>query len=314
MEKPVLVIMAAGMGSRYGGLKQIDPVDEQGHLIIDFSLYDAARAGFEKVIFLIKPEMEADFKACIGDRMEAFMEVAYAYQTVEALPEGFTVPQGRAKPWGTGHAVLCCADLIRGPFAAINADDYYGANAYQVLYRYLSDQQDDETYRYAMVGYVLENTLTENGHVARGVCVTDEQSELVRIDERVHIEKRQGGTFYTEDEGKSWVKIPEGSTVSMNLWGFSASILEELKNRFPAFLEKGLRENPLKCEYFLPSVVNALVEEQKASVEVLQSTDRWYGVTYHEDKAFVERAIRRLKSQGVYPANLWEQRKGRTEK
>lgn len=306
MEKPVLVIMAAGMGSRYGGLKQIDPIDPQGHLIIDFSLYDARRAGFETVIFLIKPEIEADFREVIGNRMERYMKVKYAYQTLDSIPKGFAIPKERDKPWGTGHAVLSCAEQIGGPFAVINADDYYGAEAYQMLYRWLSTHQDGETYRYAMVGYVLENTLTDNGHVARGVCVTDEEGRLVEIHERTHIEKKPDGAYYTEDSGHTWVKLPQGGTVSMNLWGFTPSILTELKNRFPEFLEKNLNTNPLKCEYFLPTVVDELVGEGKASVDVLHSPDRWYGVTYHEDKAFVEQAVRDLKAKGVYPEQLWE--------
>lgn len=306
MQKPVLVIMAAGMGSRYGGLKQIDPIDAEGHLIIDFSLFDARRAGFEKVIFLIKPEIEADFKAVIGNRMAGFMEVEYAYQTADALPEGFTAPAERKKPWGTAHAVLCCAPKINGPFAVINADDYYGPAAYKMLFDCLTAAADDEKYRYAMVGYVLENTLTDNGHVARGVCVTDSESRLTEINERTHIEKKADGAYYTEDEGETWVKLPAGSTVSMNLWGFTPSILKELAARFPAFLEENLPKNPLKCEYFLPSVVNALLEEGKAEVSVLRSEDRWYGVTYHEDKAFVEAAVRGLKDAGIYPQRLWE--------
>lgn len=305
MSKPTLVIMAAGMGSRYGGLKQIDPIDAQGHIIIDFSLYDAVRAGFEDVVFLIKPEIEADFKACIGNRMEKHMGVRYAYQKLDTLPSGFSVPRGRTKPWGTGHAVLSCAEQIDGPFAVINADDYYGVDAYRSLYEHLSHQQDVAQYRYAMVGYVLENTLTDHGHVARGVCVTDTQNQLVEINERTRIEKKPQGSCYTEDDGASWIEIPRGSTVSMNLWGFTPSILKELQARFPRFLEQGLEENPLKCEYFLPTVVNDLVNEGKATVDVLKSTDRWYGVTYHEDKGFVEQAIQGLKAAGVYPEALW---------
>ena len=305
-KSPALVVMAAGMGSRYGGLKQIDPIDPQGHLIIDFSLFDARRAGFETVVFLIKPEIEKDFREVIGNRMERYMNVKYAYQRTENIPEGFSVPAERKKPWGTGHAVLSCSDQIDGPFAVINADVYYGPKAYQMLYDRLLSQGDDEKYRYAMVGYVLENTLTENGHVARGVCVTDERGRLTEIHERTHIEKKPDGAYYTEDGGDTWVKLPERSIVSMNLWGFTPSILGELRNRFPRFLEENLPKDPLKCEYFLPTVVNQLVSEGKASVDVLRSEDRWYGVTYHEDKAFVEQAIRELKAKGVYPQELWE--------
>lgn len=306
MKKPVLVVMAAGMGSRYGGMKQIDPIDEQGHIIMDFSIYDAKKAGVEKVIFIIKKENEEDFKAVIGDRMAKHMEVAYVYQDIHNLPEGFAVPEGRVKPWGTGHAVLSCLEEIDGPFLVINADDYYGAEAFKLLYDRLCETQDDTKYHYSMVGYILENTLTENGHVARGICSMDESGYLTQIHERTRIEKHGNGTAYTEDDGQTWVTIPAGSTVSMNMWGFTASILQELKDRFPAFLEKGIRENPLKCEYFLPEVVGNLIAEGKADVSVMQSKDRWYGVTYKEDKATVMQAVRDLKNKGVYPENLWD--------
>ena len=309
MKKPVLVIMAAGMGSRYGGLKQIDPIDNEGHIIIDFSIYDAIRAGFEKVVFIIKKENEADFKAVIGDRMQKHIEVEYVYQELTNLPEGYSVPEGRVKPYGTGHAILSCLNAIDGPFAVINADDYYGKNAYQMIYDYLANHEDDDKYRYAMVGYILENTLTDNGHVARGVCVTDEKNFLTDINERTRIERRADGTAaYTEDEGATWTTIPEGSIVSMNLWGFSASLLKELKERFPKFLEANMASNPLKCEFFLPSVVNELLDEGKATVEVLESADRWYGVTYKEDKEFVVNAIKGLKDSGLYPQHLWEEK------
>ncbi|CVI68704.1 hypothetical protein NDGK_01305 [Clostridiales bacterium CHKCI001] len=307
MKKPVLVIMAAGMGSRYGGLKQIDPVDEQGHIIMDFSIYDAVKAGFEKVVFIIKKENEKDFKQCIGDRMSQIVDVAYVYQDLTNLPDGFEVPEGRVKPWGTGHAILSCIDEVDGPFAVINADDYYGSHAFQMIYDYLTTHEDDDKYRYTMVGYVLENTLTDNGHVARGVCVTDENGYLVGINERTHIEKRDGGAAYTEDDGATWTVIPQGSTVSMNMWGFSNSILGELKQRFPKFLEENISKNPLKCEYFLPSVVGELLAEEKATVEVLKSLDKWYGVTYKEDKQVVVAAIQKLKDNGLYPEKLWEE-------
>lgn len=305
--KPVLVIMAAGMGSRYGGLKQIDPVDEQGHIIIDFSIFDAVKAGFEKVVFIIKKEDEADFKECIGDRMSKKMDVSYVYQDLHNLPEGFTVPEGRVKPWGTGHAIASCLGKVEGPFAVINADDYYGQHAFETIYNYLNTHEDDEQYRYTMVGYVLENTLTDHGHVARGVCETDEQGYLVGIHERTRIEKRGEGAAYTEDDGKTWTEIPKGSTVSMNMWGFSKSILEELENRFAAFLKENLESNPLKCEYFLPTVVGELLEEEKATVEVLKSSDRWYGVTYKEDKEVVVEAVKNFKKEGLYPDKLWEE-------
>ena len=304
MKKPVLVIMAAGMGSRYGGLKQIDPVDPEGHIIMDFSLYDAKKAGFEEVIFIIKKENEKDFKETIGNRISKIMKVSYVFQELTNLPEGYRVPEGRVKPWGTGHAVLSCLGTLDAPFAVINADDYYGSHAFQMIYDFLTTHEDDEKYHYLMVGYILENTLTENGHVARGVCETDADGYLMGIQERTHIEKRPDGTTaYTEDDGATWTVIPEGSTVSMNMWGFSASLLKELKERFPAFLDEAMKTNPLKGEYFLPSVVSELLAEDKADVKVLKSLDKWYGVTYKEDKPVVVNAICKLKAEGKYPEN-----------
>ncbi len=306
MKKPVLVIMAAGMGSRYGGLKQIDPIDEQGHIIMDFSIYDAKRAGFDKVVFIIKKENEQDFRDTVGKRIEKEMEVAYVFQDINNIPEGFQVPEGRVKPWGTAHAVLSSIEEVDGPFAVINADDYYGRDAFQKIYDFLSTHEDDELYRYTMVGYQLENTLTENGHVSRGVCCTNEAGELVSVTERTRIEKKENGAAYTEDDGKTWITLPEGSIVSMNMWGFTASMLREIQKGFPAFLEEGLKVNPMKCEYYLPSVVSNLLAEKKATVTVLTSSDKWYGVTYKEDKPFVQAAIKGLKDSGLYPQNLWK--------
>lgn len=307
MNKPVLVIMAAGMGSRYGGLKQIDPVDEEGHIIMDFSMYDAKQAGFEKVIFIIKRENEADFREAVGDRMSKYMEVSYAFQELHNIPEGYEVPEGRVKPWGTAHAVLSCIDQIDGPFAVINADDYYGQEAFRLIYDYLATHQDDDKYRYTMVGYQLGNTVTDNGHVARGVCDMNENGELVAIHERTRIEKREGGIAYTEDDGKTWTEVPADTTVSMNMWGFTKSILKEIKDGFPAFLEEGLKTNPMKCEYFLPTVVSNLLEADQATVAVLKSADKWYGVTYKEDKPVVVAAIKKMKEDGLYPEHLWEE-------
>jgi len=298
--------MAAGMGSRYGGLKQIDPVDDDGHIIMDFSMYDARKAGFEKVVFIIKEENLADFKEVAGDRVSEFMEVSYIYQNIHNLPAGYEVPKGRVKPWGTAHAVLSCIDEIDGPFAVINADDFYGREAFELIYNYLSEHQDDEKYRYTMVGYLLGNTVTDNGHVARGVCDLNEKGELAAVNERTRIEKRAGQIAYTEDGGVTWTKLGADATVSMNMWGFSKSILEEIKKGFPDFLDKGLKENPMKCEYFLTAVVSRLLAEERAAVAVLKSRDKWYGVTYKEDKPVVEAAIRRMKEDGLYPQHLWE--------
>lgn len=305
MKDPVLVIMAAGMGSRYGGLKQIDPIDEEGNLIIDFSIYDAIKAGFKKVVFVIKEELEKDFRERIGDRIAAQVEVAYVYQRLQNLPQGFPVPEQRVKPWGTGHAVLSCIDTVDGPFAVINADDYYGAGAFRSIYDFLVQTQE-ESYRYAMVGYLLENTLTEHGHVARGVCKISNEGNLSEITERTRIEKTASGASFTEDDGKSWTEITKGSIVSMNMWGFHNSILMELQERFHTFLEKEVPENPLKAEYFLPTVVGQLIKEGKASVKVLRSEDKWYGVTYKEDKEVVIQAIGDLKARGFYPEKLWK--------
>lgn len=306
MSKPVLVIMAAGMGSRYGGLKQIDPIDDKGHIIIDFSMFDAKKAGFEKVIFIIKKENEEDFKEVVGNRMAKYLEVEYAYQDLNNLPEGYALPEGRTKPWGTAHAVLSCINRIDGPFAVINADDYYGQEAFRLIYDYLDTHADDDKYRYAMVGYQLVNTVTDNGHVARGVCEIDEKGRLTAVNERTRIEKRGDDIAYTEDDGQTWVDLSADTIVSMNMWGFTKSILKEIKDGFPAFLEEGLKKNPMKCEYFLPAVVSSLLEAGKASVAVLTSADKWYGVTYKEDKPVVEAAIRKFKDDGFYPENIWE--------
>lgn len=310
MKKPVLVIMAAGMGSRYGGLKQIDPVDEDGHIIMDFSMFDARKAGFEKVIFIIKRENEQDFRDAIGDRVAKTMEVAYAYQELTNIPEGYEVPQGRVKPWGTAHAVYSAIDLVDGPFAVINADDFYGREAFQLIYDFLSTHEDDEKYRYAMVGYEVGKTTTDNGYVSRGVCEINENSELIKVVERTRIEQRGGGFAFTEDDGGTWTDVPADTTVSMNMWGFTNSIMTEIKEGFRAFLDKGLASNPMKCEYYLPAAVSRLLEEGRATVQVLKSKDKWYGITYKEDKPVIMEALRRMKEEGVYPAHLWREYNG----
>ncbi len=304
--KPTLVIMAAGMGSRYGGLKQIDPIDEDGHIIMDFSIYDAKQAGFERVIFVIKKEFEAEFKEAIGERIGRFMEVEYAYQELDDLPPGYHVPEGRVKPWGTAQAIYSCRGLIEGPFAVINADDYYGQKAFALIYDYLTIHTDDGQFRYAMVGYHLANTVTEHGYVSRGLCDLNAEGQLVAVTERTRIEKQGERIAYTEDGGDSWVEVPADTVVSMNMWGFTKSILSEIGKGFTGFLEAGLKSNPLKCEYFLPSVVSDLLAQKEATVTVLTTTDKWYGVTYLEDKPVVVSAIAKMKEQGVYPRKLWE--------
>ena len=307
MNKPVLVIMAAGMGSRYGGLKQMDPVDSEGHIIMDFSMYDAKRAGFDKVIFIIKREFEEGFREKVGKRIEKYMEVSYAFQDIGNIPAGYEVPEGRVKPWGTAHAVLSCIDQVDGPFAVINADDYYGREAFRLIYDYLSAHEDDEKYRYTMVGYLLGNTVTDNGHVSRGICEINMHGELISVEERTRIEKRDGGIAFTEDDGKTWTEVSGDAVVSMNMWGFTKSILHEIRDGFPAFLDKGLKSNPMKCEYYLPAVVSRLLEEGKATAAVLKSADKWYGITYKEDKPVVVAALQKMKDDGIYPMHLWEE-------
>ncbi|NLZ80735.1 MAG: nucleotidyltransferase [Clostridiales bacterium] len=304
MNKAVLVIMAAGMGSRYGGQKQIDPIDEQGHIIIDFSIYDAIAAGFKKVIFVIKEENREAFHEVIGNRVEEHLEIEYVYQDIYNIPEGFEVPENRVKPWGTAHAILSCAKAINGPFVVINADDYYGKSAFTVMYDYLTTHEDSDKYKYAMVGYEIENTLTENGFVSRGVCEVDQNNNLIAINERTHIEKRINKAAYTED-GISFVDIEKGTKVSMNFWGFTNSFLAELDMKFFEFLNENLDKNPLKCEFYITSVVDDLIKEKKAEVKVLKSFDRWYGVTYKEDKEHVVEAIKNLKNMGLYPEKLF---------
>lgn len=305
MTKPVLVVMAAGMGSRYGGLKQLDPVGGHGQVIMDYSIYDARRAGFETVVFVIKPEIEAQFKAAVGDRIARGMDVKYAFQRLEDLPEGYAVPEERVKPWGTAQAVLSAREVVKGPFAVINADDYYGPQAFRDIYRYLSDHPDGERYEYAMVGYQLKNTVTENGHVARGVCEETADGLLTAITERTHIESTPAGPRYTEDNGQTWTELSGEAIVSMNLWGFTRSFLDEAWARFPAFLDRALAADPLKAEYFLPGVVSSLIAEDKARVKVLRSADKWYGVTYQADKPQVVAAIASMTEGGLYPDALW---------
>jgi len=307
MNKPVLVVMAAGMGSRYGGLKQLDPVDENGHLIIDYSIFDAHRAGFDTVIFVIKPEIEEAFRSGIGDRISKVMDVKYVYQKIDDIPEGYEVPEGRTKPWGTAQAVLAARDVIDGPFAVINADDYYGPEGFDVVYRYLTTHPDTPScYEYAMVGYLLKNTVTENGSVSRGVCTETASGYLHNVIERTNIVKGKFCPRYSEDGGESWIDLSDDDVVSMNLWGFQRSYLDEAWKGFGPFLDKAIEENPLKGEYYLPAVVSSLLHSRKARVKVLRSNDKWYGVTYKEDKPGVVAALEAMRRKGMYPAKMWE--------
>lgn len=305
IDKPALIVMAAGMGSRYGGLKQIDPISDEGEIILDFSLYDAMMAGFEEIVFIIKKENEQDFRALIDERSGKHLKIHYAFQDISDIPEGCEIPEGREKPWGTGHAVLAARKLIDTPFAVINADDYYGAGAFQTMYDFLENAKDDDKYRYSMVGYRLDKTLTENGHVARGICTVDEKHELVSVVERTKIMRRGDAVAFTEDDGETWTEVAGDTIVSMNFWGFTKSMMSELENNFPRFFETSVVENPLKAEYFLPGVVSGLLAEDKATVKVLTSQDKWYGVTYKEDKQGVVNALRSMKDKGLYPEILW---------
>ena len=305
-EKPTLIIMAAGMGSRYGGLKQVDRITDTGEIILDFSLYDAMMAGFERVVFVIKEEHRELFRELVDERAGRYMQVEYAYQKLDDIPEGFEIPEGREKPWGTGHAVLACRHLINGPFAVINADDYYGAGGFSDIYEYLTGNRDGEKYSYCMVGYKLENTVTENGHVARGVCDIDENGYLKQVTERTKIMRKEQGISYTEDDGRTWVKLPDDTVVSMNFWGFSHSMMEELKKGMPEFLDTALKNNPIKGEYYLPAAADRLIREGKATVKVLTSHDKWYGVTYKQDREDVKNALESMKDKGFYPEKLWK--------
>ena len=302
MQKPALVVMAAGMGSRYGGLKQIDPVGRHGEIIMDYSLYDALEAGFEKVVFIINHRIEKDFYDVVGRRAEKHMEVRYVFQQPDAmLPAGFAVPEGREKPWGTAHALLCCKNDVNEPFAAINADDYYGKRAFSVLNDYLKNAKDGDKADFSMVGYLAKNTLTEHGSVARGVCEVDQKGELVNIVERLKIFKTPEGPAYTEDDGKTFVHFPEDNLVSMNFFGFTPALFPALEARFPAFLTEAIEKNPLKGEFLIPQEVGRMLQAGKASVRVLSSPDRWYGVTYREDKPEVMQALNDLTDAGAYP-------------
>lgn len=298
MANPVLVVMAAGMGSRYGGLKQIDPVGPNGQIIMHYSIYDAWKAGFRRVVFIIKEDLLDAFRERIGNAAEKLMQVDYVFQSPDKLPEGCTMPEGRTKPLGTGHAVYCVRDVVNEPFAVINADDFYGAEAFQCLYDYLKDAQDDDKYRYCMVGYRVENTLTENGTVSRGICEADANGYLADIVERTAISRDANGVISDPEAGE----IAEGTLVSMNMWGFTPSFLDELESGLRTFMTEELPKNPAKGEYYLPFAVDHLIQNGQATAKVLQTSAQWYGVTYKEDKPVVVDALRRMTEAGLYPA------------
>ena len=305
-KKPTLIIMAAGMGSRYGGLKQVDTVTDTGEIILDFSLYDAMMAGFDRAVFVIRKEHRDIFRELVDERAGRFMEVEYAYQALDDIPDWVQIPEGREKPWGTSHAILACRDLIDGPFAVINADDYYGPGGFVSVYEYLTQHQDGEKYAYCMAGYKLENTITENGHVARGVCEMDESGLLQTVTERTKIMQRPEGIAYTEDDGETWNVLPGDTLVSMNFWGFTASMIKELQAGLDDFFKNEMPQNPLKSEYLLPRTVDRLIKEGKAEVKVLPCHDKWCGVTYKEDRQSVHDELQAKKDKGEYPEKLWK--------
>ena len=302
MKEPILLIMAAGMGSRYGGLKQMDPVGPAGEVILDYSIFDAKRAGFKRVIFLIKHEIEEDFKRLVGQRLEKQIEVRYAFQQVDKIPAPFSVPEGRVKPWGTGHAVLCCKELLDAPFAVLNADDYYGVDAFQTAYDALTKREDNDKAQYVMVGYKVTNTLTENGHVARGVCSVDEKGYLTDIHERTHIISTGDGPLYTEDM-QTYHRIPDDALVSMNMWGFTPDVLDRLEERFIEFLAEGLNEP--KSEFLIPSEMGILLERKAVRIRVLPTTSQWFGMTYAEDMPGVRGAFKVMTDSGIYTDPLF---------
>ena len=304
MKKPVLVVMAAGMGSRYGGLKQIDPVGNCGEAMLDYSLFDAKEAGFETAVIIIKEAIKKDFMETVGKRLEKCpLEIRYAYQEMDKIPAGYSIPEGRTKPLGTGHAILCAKDEIGdAPFVAINADDYYGKSAYRVIYNYLCNAQEGD---HCMVGYMLGNTVTDNGSVARGACAVNADRKLTDIEELLKIEKYEGGIRFTRDDGATWQDIDANTVVSLNMWGFAPGFLEELAEQFPAFLEEQVPANPAKAEFLLPRCVDVMIKANRGSITVLESPDKWYGVTYAADKPKVVAALRELGNQGKYPYSLW---------
>ena len=308
MNKPVLVVLAAGMGSRYGGLKQIDPVGSCGEAILDYSLYDAHEAGFETAVIIIKDMIKKDFMDTVGKRLEKCpMEIRYAFQELDKIPAGCQIPAERTKPWGTSHAVLCAKDEIgNAPFAVVNADDYYGKQAYKELYQFLSNVSDPAGTDYCMVGYRLGNTVTEHGSVARGVCAVDDKGYLTQIVERTKIEKYEGGIHFTTDDGTTWTDLEADTPVSMNMWGLTPAFIAEVEKDFPRFFREDVPNNPAKAEIFLPMTVGQLLQKNKATVKVLRTADKWFGVTYAADKPQVVAALREMTEQGAYPNGLWK--------
>ncbi len=308
MNKPVLVVLAAGMGSRYGGLKQIDPVGSHGEAILDYSLFDAHEAGFETAVIIIKDMIKKDFMDTVGKRLEKCpMEIRYAYQELDKIPAGCEIPAERTKPWGTSHAILCAKEAIgNAPFAVVNADDYYGKQAYKELYNFLSKIEDPASSDYCMVGYEMGKTVTDSGSVARGVCAVDDKGYLTHIVERTKIEKYEGGIHFTEDDGATWTDVAADTPVSMNMWGLTPGFIAEVEEDFPRFFREDVPANPAKSEMFLPMTVGQLLSANKATVKVLRTADKWFGVTYAADKPQVVAALKDMTAKGAYPDGLWK--------
>jgi bifunctional N-acetylglucosamine-1-phosphate-uridyltransferase/glucosamine-1-phosphate-acetyltransferase GlmU-like protein len=302
MKEPILVVMAAGIGSRFGGLKQMTPFGLHGESLIDYSLYDALQVGFKRVIFIINQHIQVDFRDLVGRHVEDRMEVRYVMQELDALPSGLTVPPGRVKPWGTGHAILCCKEVIDAPFCAINGDDLYGRDAFRQLYDYLNSKPVSGAY--AMVGFSLMNTLSENGYVSRGKCQVNAQGYLDSIVELTHIIPSLDGPLFTED-GENYKRLPQDTAVSMNIWGLTPDFIAKQEAAFPPFYHEAMRSNPLKAEIYLPNVIGDLLKQKQVTVKVLRSEDKWYGVTNASDRPAVEQALRELTNKGVYPDGLW---------
>lgn len=302
MKEPILVVLAAGIGSRFGGLKQMTPFGAHGESLIDYSLYDALRAGFRRVVFIVNEKIKDDFRRIVGTHVENRMEVRYALQELSMLPKGFSVPEGRTKPWGTAHAVLCAKEYVDAPFCALNGDDFYGRGAFEHMYRFLKD--DPAKGSYIMVGYPLSHTMSEHGFVSRGRCLVDETGNLKDVEEFTHIISTVDGPLYTKD-GETYRNLSPETVVSMNIWGFTPDFMQHLAHEFSAFLAEANRVNPLKAEYFLPSVVNKVLKAGDATVAVRAIRDRWFGVTNPDDRPRVEAALRELTQSGQYPDGLW---------
>lgn len=303
--KPALIIMAAGMGSRFGGLKQVTPLGPSGELIIDYSIHDAMAAGFERIVFVIKHEIEDVFKDFIGNRIEKIVQTDYVFQELDELPEGYSIPEGRVKPYGTAHAVWCCRDVVKGPFMVINSDDYYGKDCFKLIYDFITKPVNDGIKHLAMAGYILENTLTENGTVSRGVCEIDSNYKIVDLVERTKIAIRDGQPMYTEDDGNTWTALDRKSYVSMNCWGYPAGMFDLFDRELRVFLD-GISSNPIKGEFYLPMMADKITKEGIADITVLPVSDKWFGVTYAEDKPKVMAALKELTDTGVYAQRLWD--------